>query len=143
MIQNPTPQQLKKSLVEAGFVVFRTLPEEVVLAERVRENLIMDSGIRLRVAPLGVRVVFRIRRGSFPGEDDAKLFERARTLGAAALTRGFREVSHQSNTVTDPGDSTRKLDTFYEVVFERDAATLEAALDDIRFAFGQSRMAHD
>ena len=32
-----TPQLLKKALVASGFEVFRTLPEEVVLAERVRK----------------------------------------------------------------------------------------------------------
>jgi hypothetical protein len=142
-MQNLSPSQLKKSLVEAGFIVFRTLPEEVVLAERVRENLILDSGIRLRAAPnLGVRVVFRVQSGSFPGEDETKLFERARSLAAPALVRGFQEVSHQTSTVTDPGDSTRKLDTFYEVMFDRAATSLEAALDDVRFAFGLNRVAH-
>ena len=38
---NFNPQQLKKALVDAGFIIFRTLPDEVVLAEHgVRENLI-------------------------------------------------------------------------------------------------------
>ena len=46
-----TPQQLKKALVDAGFIIFRTLADEVMLAERVRENLIMDSGVRLKATP--------------------------------------------------------------------------------------------
>ena len=138
-----TPQQLKRALVDAGFTVFRTLPEEVVLAERVRENLIMDSGVRLRAAPtLEVRVVLRVQRGHFPGEDDAKLFERVRVLGAPAVTGGFREVAHHTSEVADPGDSTRMLDTFYEVVFARAADTLEAALEGIRFAFRLDRVGH-
>src|SRR3954468_20336328 len=72
----PTPQQLKKALIAGGFEVFRTLPEEVVLAERVRENLILDSGVR--VGPLGdgkvqVRLVLRAQKGDFPNDDDSSL----------------------------------------------------------------------
>jgi hypothetical protein len=138
-----TPQQLKRALIDAGFVVFRTLPDEVVVAERVRENLIMDSGIRLRSVPaLGVRIVLRIQRGHFPGEDDAKLFERARALASPALAHGFAEVAQQMSRVNDPGDSSKMLDTFYEVVVCRDSATLEAALEDVRFAFRLERVAH-
>lgn len=145
-----TPLQLKRALVDAGFIIFRTLPEEVVVAERVRENLIMDSGIRLRAVPqvdgvgggLEVRVVLRIQRGDFPGEDDAKLFDRARAFGASALESGFREVGHQTSHVTDPGDSTRMLDTFYEVILGRDADGIESALEGVRFAFGLERVSH-
>jgi hypothetical protein len=138
-----TPQQLKRALIDAGFVIFRTLPDEVVVAERVRENLIMDSGVRLRSQPtLAVRIVVRIQRGHFPGEDEARLFERARVLAAPALAQGYQEVDHHTSHVTDPGDSTRMLDTFYEVVLSRDAETLEAALDGVRFAFSMERAAH-
>jgi hypothetical protein len=138
-----TSLQLKRALIEAGFVVFRTLSDEVVVAERVRENLIMDSGIRLRFAPeLEVRVVLRVQRGSFPGEDDARLFERVRALCGPALAHGFREVAHQTVHVTDPGDSTRRLDTFYEVVLGREVADLDAALELVRFAFRLDRTGH-
>ncbi len=138
-----TPQQLKRALIDAGFTIFRTLPDEVVLAERVRENLIMDSGVRVRAVPgLAVRVVLRVQRGNFPGEDDAKLFERARALGAPALAHGFLEVASQTSHVTDPGDSTRMLDSFYEVVFSREADSVEAALEGVRFAFKLDRVPH-
>jgi hypothetical protein len=138
-----TPHQLKRALTDAGFSVFRTLPDEVVVAERVRENLIMDSGIRLRSgATLAVRLVLKIQRGHFPGEDDARLFERVRTLAAPALAAGFVEVGHQVSHVSDPGDPTRTLDTFYEVVFSREVESLEAALEQVRFAFKLERVAH-
>jgi len=138
-----TPQQLKRALVDAGFIVFRTLPEEVVVAERVRENLIMDSGVRLRSAPaLEVRVLLRLQRGSYPGEDDAKLFARVRARADGAIANGFREISHQTSHVTDPGDSTKMLDIFYEVLLGREAVDLDAALEGVRFAFGLDRVGH-
>ncbi len=132
----PTPQQLKKALIAGGFEVFRTLAEEVVLAERVRENLILDSGIR--IGPLGdairVRLVFRAQRADFPGDEDAALFDRVRSLAAPALADGFAEMSTNLNVVKDPADPERTLDTFYEVFLAREVATLEDAVPVLKFA---------
>jgi hypothetical protein len=133
----PTPQQLKKALVANGFEVFRTLAEEVVLAERVRENLILDSGVR--VGPLGdgsirVRLVLRGQRSDFPADDEAVLFERVRKLAEPALADGFAEIATNVNAVMDPADPERTLDTFYEVVLSREAATLEDAVPILKFA---------
>jgi hypothetical protein len=137
-----TPQQLKKALVDAGFIIFRTLADEVMLAERVRENLIMDSGVRLKATPaLEVRVVLRAQRGEFPGEDEAHLFARVRALATPALESGFTELGQVTSHVTDPGDSTRTLDTFYEVTLGKEVAGLEAALEVVRFAFALDRVA--
>jgi hypothetical protein len=135
-----TPQQLKKALVSAGFQVFRTLGDEIVLAERVRENLIMDSGVRLRAGePLQVRVIFRAQRGHFPGEDDDHLFARARKLAAAASPHGFAEVASAASPVVDPSDAERTLDTFFEVVVALEAATLERAVDGVKVALSLER----
>lgn len=131
-----TPQQLKKQLVASGFEVFRTLPEEVVLAERVRENLILDSGIR--VAPLAsgafqVRLVLRAQRADFPNEDEAALFARARLLAQPALDKGFAETTTNITAVKDPGDAERIVDTFYEVHLAQEVASLEDAVPVIKF----------
>jgi hypothetical protein len=137
---NPTPQQLKKALVAAGFQVFRTLGDEIVLAERVRENLIMDSGVRLRASePFQVRVVFKAQRGHFPGEDDDHLFARARALAGASSSRGFAEIGSSAAPVTDPSDQERTLDTFFEIVVAKEVATLEDAFEDLRFALRLER----
>jgi hypothetical protein len=137
-----TPQQLKKALVSAGFQVFRTLGDEIVLAERVRENLIMDSGVRLKATePLQVKVIFRAQRGHFPGEDDDHLFARAQRLSEHARAGGFRELSRAASAVTDPSDSEHTLDTFFEVVLTKDADSLESAVDGLRFALSLERMA--
>jgi hypothetical protein len=134
-----TPQMLKKALIASGFEVFRTLPEEVVLAERVRENLILDSGVR--VGPLGdgrvrVRLVLRGQRSDFPGDEETTLFERVRKLAEPALANGFAEVSTNVNAVKDPADPERTLDTFYEVFLAHEVATLEDAVPVLKFALG-------
>lgn len=133
---SPTPQQLKKALIASGFEVFRTLPEEVVLAERVRENLILDSGVRLGPVQEGlrVRVVLRAQRADFPSEDEAVLFERVRKLAEPAVADGFLEIATSVNAVKDPADPERTLDTFYEVSLARDVATVEDAVPVLKFA---------
>jgi len=137
-----SPQQLKKSLVEAGFEVFRTRGDEVVLAERPRENLIMDSGVRLRASsPLQVRLVLRAQKADFPNEDEVHLFERVRKLAEKAVTDGFVEVQSTVSPVTDPGDPERTLDTFYEIVYSKDAPSLEAAMLGLRFALSLEKRA--
>jgi hypothetical protein len=135
-----TPQQLKKALSGAGLQVFRVLGDEIVLAERVRENLIMDSGVRLRASdPLQVKIVFRAQRGHFPGEDDDHLFARARQLAAVAQGKGFAEVATAVSPVLDPSDRSRTLDTFFEVVVSKDADSLESALEGVTLALSFER----
>lgn len=130
-------QHLKKALIASGFEVFRTLPEEVVLAERPRENLILDSGVRLGQLDDGrfrVRLVLRAQKADFPSEDEAALFERVRKLAEPALADGFAETSTNVSTVNDPADATRVLDTFYEVILVREVATVEDAVPVLKFA---------
>jgi hypothetical protein len=134
---SPTPQQLKRSLVDAGFEVFRTRGTEVVLAERPRENLIMDSGVSLRAgSPFQVRIVLRAEKHDFPHEEDAHVFDRVRKLAAPALAAGYAEVQATTSNVTDPGDKERTLDVFYEILYAKDADTLDAAVQELRFALG-------
>ena len=132
-----TPQQLKKALVASGFEVFRTLPTEVVLAERVRENLILDSGVRiapLENGQLQVRLVLRAQKADFPNDDDASLFERVRKLAEPAIDKGFSEQSTGVRAVSDPGDATRTIDTFYEVFLSQDVASVEDAVPVLKLA---------
>lgn len=132
----PTPQQLKKALVASGFEVFRTLPEEVVLAERVRENLILDSGVRvapLQDGKLQVRVVLRAQKADFPNEDENALFARVRKLAEPAVAKGFSEVSTSVTAVKDPADASRTLDTFYEINLSHDVASVEDAVPVLKF----------
>ena len=90
-----------------------------MLAERVRENLILDSGIRVRPTEsedqFEVRLVLRAEKSDFPSEEDDQLFQRVRSLAAPALELGYAEVSAQVTPVKDPSDAEKTLDTFYEL----------------------------
>ena len=132
-----TPQQLKKALVASGFEVFRTLSEEVVLAERVRENLILDSGVRVGPVANGnvrVRLVLRAQRADFPGDDEKAMFERVRKLAEPAVQKGFAEDSTNVNAVKDPADPSKTLDTFYEICLSHEVPTVEDAVPVLKFA---------
>jgi hypothetical protein len=133
---------IKRALVDAGFEIFRTRGDEIVLAERPRENLIMDSGVRLRVSePLEVRVVLRAQKADFPSEDDSNLFDRVRRHGASTLADGFAEIEATMTPVTDPGDAARTLDTFYEITYAKVAAALSEAILEMKHAMGIEKRA--
>ena|SRR5258708_7424091 len=139
---SPTPKELKKALINAGFEIYRTKGDEIAIANRVRDNLIMDSGVRLRAgSPLGVKMIVGIRRAEFPDEDDAALFSRVRDVARPALLQGFREMSSGTTPVLDPTDPSRTLDTFYEVTFEKTEEHLEEALSAVRIAIAVAKLA--
>ncbi len=115
----PTPSELKKSLLAQGFEIYRTAPDQVSLADRVRDNLLMDAGVCIRLPDLAVRVVLRAQASDFPTDGPEQLYDRVRLLAEEAAAKGYREVSCSTVAVRDPGDRTRTLDTWYEVTFER------------------------
>jgi len=133
----PTPTEIKKALREAGLEIYRTRGEVVYLADRVRENLLMDAGIFIRAgeAPsLAVGFVVRAQRNDFPNDGEEHLFERARALAARAVAAGYAEVAAEVRRVVDPGDGQRTLDTWCEVSFEKPVADVEGAIAEARFA---------
>ncbi len=123
-----SPTSLKRALVEAGFEVFRTRGDEVVLAERPRDNLIMDAlvGVRART-PLEVRVTFRVQKSEYLHDTDEVLFERVRTLALAAVA--FSEERCDVVQVHDPGDPNKVIDNFYDVTFVALARSFEHACE--------------
>ena len=131
----PSASELKKALINEGFEIYRTLGEHVLIAERVRDNLIMDSGVAA-VAGEALRVEFRVRAqgNDFPGESEAQLFERARKLARTGIERGYSEVETSIVPIRDPGDRTRTLDTWYEVVFHKDVSDTAELFDELRHA---------
>lgn len=136
-----TPNEVKKRLIAAGFEIFRVQGNRVHLAERVRENLIMDAGVAAVVGTtLGVRLVFRAQAGHFPGENTEDLFARARSLAAEATGKGYEEVEATVVPIKDPGGGPGTLDTWYEVAYERAVEESELGTE-LRFALGVEKTA--
>src|SRR6185437_630489 len=113
----PTAGDIKKALKQAGLEVYRTRGDVVYLADRVRENLLMDAGTFLRGGREGVHVGFVVRaqRSDFPSEGEDALFHRARQAAASAVEAGYGETSAEVRKVLDPGTGERTLDTWCEV----------------------------
>jgi hypothetical protein len=116
----PSIQELKKAITQAGFELYRTRGTEIQLAERPRDNLIMDAGISvLQGEPLRLRLTVRAQKADFPGESDDELYLRALAMAAPQRERGFAEVERRARQLPDPGDPAHILDTWFEVLLER------------------------
>src|SRR5262249_11688089 len=95
-VMSPSLADVKKALLAAGFEVYRTSGSEVRVADRVRDNLIMDSGVAVRAeSSLAVRVVVRAQLSDFPADAPESLFERARSAAAFVISRGYLEIDAQ------------------------------------------------
>jgi hypothetical protein len=129
----PSVGEIKKALQAAGFEIYRTRGDVVQVAERVRENLLMDSGVFVD-EKLSVGFAVRAQKTDFPNDADDRLFERARELGVAALARGYVEASAEIRTVVDPGDPGRVIDRWCEVAYRKGTDAIDVAIDELRFA---------
>jgi hypothetical protein len=140
--QPPSIQDLKRTLVAAGLEIFRTRPDAVHLAERPRDNQILDAGISVRPTTkdvshieFEVRVVMRCQRSDFPREPPAALFERVRMLAVdGLLSRGFQEIETREHRMPDPGDNEKTLDTWFELVFARIVPDVNDAVTEAKHA---------
>jgi len=135
------PSTLKKALVLEGFEIYRTAPNLITLADRVRDNLLMDSGVSVVEGPLAVRVVLRAQASNFPGEAPDGLYARARALSGELLSRGYAELSAHVVPVADPGDRSRTIDTWYEVTYGVEVAGDAALYGELRIALGLNKNA--
>ena len=115
-----------------------------MLADRVRDNLILDSGVRVSsndANEVRVNLVMGIRHTQYPGENEQALFERVRQLAGPLLAAGFAEMGTSQNPVTDPSDATKTLDIFFDVTFGKNEPTFEAAQPSIRVALEVAKTA--
>jgi hypothetical protein len=137
-----TPSELKKLLLAEGFEVYRTLSDQIVLADRVRDNLIMDSGVSARIGDEPrVRFVVRAQGSDFPTDSALEILERARRLASDAVARSYHEVSTNSVEVRDPGDSSQTLDVWHEVAFEKTLSSDAELIAELRYALSLEKTA--
>lgn len=142
MNQSVTPLELKKLLIARGFEVYRTIGNRVLLAERVRDNLIMDAYVSAVAgnASLGARASFRAQLVDFHGETEAELFARARVSAREALGRGYREVEQTVVPIVDPSDRSHTLDVWYEISVELAVSTFEDLTSELRYLLGLKKL---
>ncbi|HMJ15630.1 MAG TPA: hypothetical protein VK524_29640 [Polyangiaceae bacterium] len=139
---NLSTTDLKKALLAEGFEIYRTLGTTVILADRVRDNLIMDSAVAVVCEDvLRARFTARAQRNDFPGESEEQLFQRAREQVSGALESGYREVQTTVVPIRDPSDGTRTLDTWYDVNFEKSVADVSELAVELRFALSLDKTA--
>ena len=135
--QPPSIQELKRQLIAAGLEIYRTRPDAVHLAERPRDNQILDAGISVRpTTPDGsfeVRVVMRAQKCDFPRDPVETMYERVREIAADELVaRGFTEIESREQQMLDPGDKAKTLDVWYELVFSRVVPDFDAAVAEAK-----------
>ena len=136
------PKRIKESLVQAGIEVFRTRPDEIHIAERVRSHM-MDSGVRLHFDAEGkfeVRFTARAEASGYPHVASSELLQRVReVVGVLAVSEGFGELSACSVDVKDPSDKDRTLDVWHEVAYTKHAVDLDEAVRLIQWALAVDR----
>jgi hypothetical protein len=128
-------QELKKSLIAAGLEVYRVRPDAVLIAERPRENQILDSGIAIgpRESDFELRVVVRAQRSDFPKDDADDLFARVRAHARTDLAKkGYREHLAREHSIMDPGDPSRLIDVWFEVEYRQTIKDLTTAIGEVR-----------
>lgn len=112
--------ELKRRLRQAGFEVYRTQDGHVTLAERVRDNLILDSGIAVSAAdPLSVRLAIRAHASHFPGKTADEVREAAHRLATVFESEGFAREDEGVSPVAHPSEPERTIDTTFEVLLRR------------------------
>jgi len=139
-----TAAEIKKLLTGNGWMIYRTLGDSVLLAELVRDNLIMEANVSVELgASVRVRFATRAQRSDFPSssETDVSLLDRARSMGQPALEAGFKELRTLVEPIPDPMDPKEHLDTWYQVLFEKPVDSDEALVEAVRSAMSLEKVA--
>jgi hypothetical protein len=142
--------ELKKHLRTLGFEVYRTVDGQVTLAERIRDNLIMDSGIV--VGPVGaygerpgyltLSVTLRAQASHFPGASADQVRHEATALAQDLFDRGYVQTDFLGRPILDPGDADVVLDTSHELRVTRVIEDEELA-SEIQHLLGLRRASSD
>lgn len=136
-----TPKDLKRELVAAGFQIYRSEASQLQLAVRVRDNLIMDSGVSVQFdraqvlgdadTRFGVRCVFRSQQSDHAAETDEEGLARARALARQLEAAGYVECQTRVLPVENPSRPGHFLDTWREVVVEKSPLDWQALLAEL------------
>lgn len=139
-------QELKRALIAAGFEIYRTRSDAVHLAERPRDNQMLDAGVSIRpgstkvstlaeVPYFEVFAVVRCQRSDFINETAEQLYQRVREfVRADLLARQYVEIEIREQPMLDPGNTSRVLDVWYEISFSRRVESFERMIAEVRFA---------
>jgi hypothetical protein len=130
-----TLEGLKQAVIDAGLEIYRINGTEIRVAERVRMHL-MDSGVSVSLqSSARILVTVRSQRSDFPAARPDELFAKVRqSLGSTIIARGFSELRAETRDITDPVDESHVLDVWHELTFTKDMQSLEALIDDVRWA---------
>ena len=131
---------VKQALVGAGVEIFRTRPNEICIAERIRLH-IMDSGIRVNFdAESRVFFAARSQRSDFPHSEGLDLFERVRSAVAdAAQERGYAEHAEDIVEVRDPSNEATILDTWHVVTYAKPVNEIADAVEEVQWALSVNK----
>jgi hypothetical protein len=155
--------ELKRRLKSEGFEIYRTLDGRVLLAERVRDNLIMDSGVAAGAVPtsaesveaalgatglsaspaLCVYVTIRAQLSHFPGAGYDAVLSHAWDLARAFQGRGYVAGDPANSDIHDPSHPDRTLDTIFEIPLVRQLQGSEDLLTELRVALSLPRSSTD
>lgn len=136
----PPAAELKRMLRSEGFEIYRTSPGAILLAERVRDNLIMDSGVAI-VSGEGfeVRVTVRAQASHFPGASAESMRQRAGELAHSFEQRGYERGTVAESQVPDPSNPGRSLDTSFEIALHRSFDRLQDVFQELKAALSGTR----
>ncbi len=143
----PDLADLKKRLRAEGFEIYRTLPRQIQFAERVRDNLLMDSGVSVEMmeesSGFMVHVTVRAQASHFPGSDETDLLAKAQELASEFTKAGYETVDARARPVPDPSHPERNLDTSHEVALVRPVAELSLLFVELKGALSRTRHSSD
>jgi hypothetical protein len=132
-------KELRKTLVGAGFEVFRVKDDEVHLAERQNLHL-MEAGVRVRAAePFRVTVTARAQRSDAPSLSPDALFELVRAGVRPLLDDGFEELAIQTRELYSVSDQNHVVDVWYELTLARSFDEIDSVIAFVRRALQVER----
>jgi len=140
--------ELKRRLRGEGFEIYRTLDGRVLLAERVRDNLIMDSGVAAGPSARGpdalcVFVTVRAQLSHFPGAAPDAVRAHAWDLAQSFQGRGYTAGEPAMSEMRDPSRPDRTLDTIFEIPLSRELDDAQDLLAELRVALSLPRSSND